>query len=209
MKQQNVEPAAAKTSALERLAVDWRSVGRHLSLYLCAAFLAAGTLAGASIQFEATQIGTTGGGDRVFQYSYFVDGTFSVNQELDIRFDPALYRDLSNAVAEPGFDVLLFQPNNPPGSFGDFSALALVNNPSLAQPFRVDVTYLGSGQPGAQPFFINTFNSNGQIIGSESGFTTPPSGDAVVPEPGTRELSGVALIVVCAYLLTLRRARLT
>lgn len=210
MKQRNVEYTAAETSPLKQLGANLQNVGRRLAFFLGAAFLAAGSLAAASIQFEATQIGTTGGGDRIFRYSYIVDEMFSVNQELDIRFDPALYRDLSNAVAGPGFDVLLFQPNNPPGSFGDFSALALVNNPSLAQPFTVDFTFIGLGLPGSQQYFINTFDSSGQMTGPPRiGLTTPVSGGpALVPEPGTREISGVTLVVACVWLLTRRRERL-
>src|SRR4051794_28013889 len=85
------------------------------------------TLPAAVINFTVTNVGAN-----VFRYNYTVSAvTFQANQELDIRFDPALYSTLTSGVAPSGFSLDLFQPNNPPQAFGDYSAVALVNNPSL------------------------------------------------------------------------------
>lgn len=167
-----------------------------------------GTLAAATIQYEVTELGTPG----AYRYTYSLSGRLDKNQEIDIRFDPTLYTNLRNGVAGSDFDVLLFQPNNPPGTFGDFSALALVDNPLLL-PFLVDVTYLGIGLPGAQPFFINTYETlptggPGNFIGSELGVTMPVGGGSGIPEPGTFSISAIGAAVGGACYL-MRRRRVT
>jgi hypothetical protein len=131
----------------------------------------------------------------LYQYTYTISGySFAANQELDIDFDPALYGTLSNGVAPSGFDLLLFQPNNPPQAFGEYSALALTNNPSLIGTFSVEFTYLGSGVPQAQTFNIYDdnfvpFHGTGSVVASG---TTVLMQVAVAPEPATGWLlSGV------------------
>src|SRR5215831_7571648 len=80
----------------------------------------AGTLGAITIDFQASSLG-----QGLYRLDYLVSGIqLQMNQELDIRFDPALYGSLSNGVAGPDYDLLLLQPNNPPGVFGDYSALA-------------------------------------------------------------------------------------
>jgi hypothetical protein len=90
-------------------------------------------------------------------------------------------------MAPDDFDVLLLQPDNPPGSPGVYSALALVDNPLLG-PFSVDFTFLGSGAPGAQPFFINQLDASGNLVSSEGGSTTP------IPEPATVVFGFITLL---------------
>ena len=186
--------------------------------------LVAFNLTATSIQYQVTTNGLTG------TYRYFVSG-FVANQpcpnnmalqcrnELDILFDSAIFGQLSNGVAPAGFDLLLFQPNNPPQAPGVYSALATVNNPSLAGTYSVDFTT----NPGAlsesacpstpkfcQQFSVNSFDSNGffegvaePATGSPSEVTTPlVSG---VPEPASFLLSGAALMVRGAV-LALRRS---
>src|SRR5215218_9779061 len=92
-----------------------RGIARSLPL-LFAAFLTIGSGAGATIQYDVSQIGSTGGGFPVYRYTYIVNGIFAADQEIDIRFDAALYGDLRNGFAGSDFDLMLFQPNNPPGS---------------------------------------------------------------------------------------------
>jgi hypothetical protein len=169
-------------------------------LVLWAGLLAANVFAG-SISFEASRLpsGTSGATseERLFRYSYFVnDITFAANQELDIQFDPALYGGLFNGLAGAGFLVTLLQPNNPPGFFGDYSVLALSADASLAGPFRVDFSFLGTGLPGAQPFLINEYDASGRFLRTmESGVTTP-SGSTAVPEPG-----GLSTCAICGLVL--------
>jgi hypothetical protein len=126
---------------------------------------------------------------------YFLDAlTVQQDMEVDIRFTPALYGVLSNPVAPAEFDLLLLQPNNPPGAFGDYSLLALVDNPPLSGPFSVDFTFKGPGLPGAQPFFINLIDPvSGDVTRLDSG-STIPSGGTAVPEPGTFLWGGAGLL---------------
>ena len=171
--------------------------------------LFAATLHAAAIQVQVTPLGGTS-----FRYTYSLSGfTFlanqNVNQALDIRFDPALYGTLSNAVVGSGFSSLLLQPNNPPGAFGDYNALAQVNNPSLAGPFSVDFIFKGLGLPGgAQPFEVDEFDKSGNFLRTVPGGSglTAPLGSAV-PEPGSFSLACVALLMSGA-LWTVRRRRL-
>ena len=70
------------------------------------------------------------------------------SDELDISFDPTVFTEISNGVAPPDFDLLLFQVNNPPGAQGDYSALAVVDHASLAGTFSVDFSYIPGTIPG-------------------------------------------------------------
>lgn len=144
------------------------------------------------VGFQVSNLGTN-----LFRYTYFLSGvTFPANQELDVFFDPLLYGSLSNGKAPSGFDVLLVQPNNPPGTFGEYSVLALVNNPSLAGTFSVDFTFLKPGQqPGPQPFAIGTFSTNGfNNIPGSPGVTTPQAATNV-PEPTSLLLAAVGILM--------------
>ncbi len=157
------------------------------------AVLVTGILPAATIQFDVTGLGSNS-----FRYNYFVSGTtFQANQELDIRFDPARYSNLSNPVAGSGFKASVFQPNNPPGVFGDYSALALTNNPSLAGPFSVDFSFSGPGQPGSQPYSINQFDQGGNFVSTiETGVTSPRVPTTGVPEPASVTLCGISVFLI-------------
>ena len=165
--------------------------------------LLAGSLSAATITFQTTDLGSN-----QVRFTYTVTNfVFTVNQELDIEFNPATYVSLSNGVAPTGFDVLLLQPNNPPGTSGDFSSLALVANPGTG-PFRVDATLVAGHQPGPQNFSINQLDANGVITGVvASGTATPVT--AAVPEPATLPLVGLALIAGPASLAVRRRLKRT
>jgi hypothetical protein len=150
-----------------------------------------------SISLQAGTVGFTvsplGGSN--FRYTYdFTSLSLQANQEVDIRFSPSLYSTLTNGIAGANFSLALFQPNNPPGSFGDYAALALINNPPLTGPFRVDFTFLGTGTPGSQPFFINQYDTAGNFLRvADSGNTTPPGGN--VPELATWLLGTAGLVL--------------
>lgn len=162
---------------------------RMVSLTILAGCLAA-QLSAATIGFLVSNLGGNS-----FRYTYSITGMFQANQELDILFDPTLYGTLSNGKPLPGpdFSLMLFQPNNPPGSFGDYSLTALVNNPSLAGPFSVDFTYLGPVPPGpgSQPFQL--FDANFNLI--QSGVTMPQGSSGGVPEPGSFSLGAMGLLL--------------
>ena len=163
----------------------------------------AGSMSAAAITFQTTNLGSN-----QVRFTYTVtDFVFSVNQELDIEFNPAVYMSLSNGVAPAGFDVLLLQPNNPPGTAGDFSSLALTANPGTG-PFRVDATLVAGAQPGPQNFSINQLDGSGVITGVVASGTTAPVVSAV-PEPATLPLVGLALIAAPAWLAVRRRLKRT
>jgi hypothetical protein len=144
------------------------------------------------IKYSDTNIGTTVFGDTIYRYTFTVSGiTLQANQELDIRFNPALFKTLSNPTGGSGFSVLVLQPNSPLGDTGVFSALALVNNPVLS-PFTVDVTYASAFDPGSQPYLVNQYDANHMFVSTiQSGFTVP----AATPEPSTFGLGGLMLAI--------------
>jgi hypothetical protein len=155
----------------------------------------------AAIQLQVTNLGLNS-----YRYNYTLSGfALQANQELDIRFDPAIYTGLSNGVAPSDYDLLVLQPNNPPGTAGDYRAFALVNNPSLAGPFSVDVTLQNGASPDSQPFFVNQYSQAGLLLSSTAGgFTTSVS---TVPEPATLSLGFLALIIGGAARALRRRSR--
>jgi hypothetical protein len=146
-------------------------------------------------------------GSSMLQLTYLLSNfSLVANQELDISFDPTLYGTLSNGTAPSGFLLNLFQPDNPPGAPGDFSALAL-SGASVTGSFSTDVVYFGSGQPAAQSYSINQFNTDGSFASEvTSGFTTPSS-DTAVPEPGSFWLGGVGFMIVAGWWFIRRRSR--
>ncbi len=134
-----------------------------------------GPLTAASITTNST-VSTNGSGDTVYHYVYTLVGDpLLLNQEVAIGFAAGSYGLLSNGVAPAGFDLLLFQPNQPVGADGRYSALALVDHLSLSGEFSVDAVFLGSGTPGPQLFTINQLDAQGGIV----------SLDLSAPEPGT------------------------
>jgi hypothetical protein len=181
---------------------------RQLPRILLLSALLAFSLPAATIQYQVSTDGTTG------TYQYFVSG-FVANQacpdntaiecsnEIDIAFNPTVFDQLSNGVAPAGFDLLLFQPNNPPQAPGDYSALAVVNNPST-EPFSVGFTFNPGTSAGVscsssadfcQNFSIESFDSNGFFEGfAQTGTTTPVVSGA--PEPVSVMLSGIGLLIL-------------
>jgi len=150
---------------------------RAACLLAVSAAATAGSLSAASVTFQISNLGSND-----FRYDYLVSGIqFTQNEEFDVRFDPTLYGTLSNGQAPPGFDLLLLQPNNPPGTPGDYSAMALINNPSLSSGFHVTVHYLGTGTPGSQPYFINQLDASGRLLSVVDSGNTVAVG--AVPEP--------------------------
>jgi hypothetical protein len=146
-------------------------------------------------------------GSSVLQLTYLLSNfTFEANQELDIQFDPSQYGTMSSGQAPSAFELNLFQPNNPPGAFGDFSAFT-ATGASVSGPFSVDVVYFGSGTPGPQAFSVDQFNADGSFASEvTSGFTTPDSNSAV-PEPGSCWLGGIGLMVGAGWWLIRHRSR--
>ena len=177
-------------------------------ILLLSALLAGSLYASPIVQYQVITNGTTE------TYKYFVSGfDFLANQELDIQFGQLgssnVFGHLSNGKAPAGFDVMLFQPNNPPQAPGDYTALALVDHPSLSGTFSVDVTLIGTGvQAGAgvqgpQLFTISQFDSNGMFVSLLASGSTQLAGSAT-PEPASFLPCGMALVI--AGIFSARRA---
>ena len=136
--------------------------------------LLAGSLSAGTIKWQTLDLG-----NNEYRLQYSVSQiVLLANQELDILFDPAVYRQLSNPVVPAGLDVLLLQPNNPPGTAGDFSMLALNDNPDLSGGFFLDVMTFATAGLTEQRFEINQLNSQGVVVSTiDQGLAT------AVPEP--------------------------
>ena len=170
------------------------SMHRQLPRILSFSTLLAFSLSASPIvQFQITTHGNTE------TYQYFVSGVdFLANQELDIQFGQIgpnnVFGQLSNGKAPAGFDVLLFQPNNPPQAPGDYTALALVDHPSLSGTFSVDVTLTGAGVPGPQFFTISQFDSNGMFVSLLASGNAQLAASAA-PEPASFLPCGMVLVI--------------
>jgi hypothetical protein len=209
-------------------AMRWR-----LAFILLTSTVLSVNLSAVTIVFQESANGSTAGSTGSYEYEISgfdflanapcvnpIDSTATLcSDELDINFNPAVFSAISNGVASGGvapFDwsLILFQPNNPPLAQGDYSALAEVNNASLAGIFSVAFTLTGGTSPLAPPFpsqswSISQFDSNPNdvngngvsIFGNFEG--TLASGNTVnsVPEPSSFMLSGTALVLALAVLM--------
>ena len=158
-------------------------------------------LIAASITTSISTLGTNGSGDTVYHYVYtLVDVQLQLNQELEIRFDAAQFRELSHGLAPDMFDLLLFQPNNPLGAPGRFSAVANAGNLS-GGVFSVDASFFGAGSPYVQEFFVNQLDAQGIFL-----LGTVTSGLTAIPEPGTRWL-GISGMLAAGIMKAMGRLR--
>ena len=157
----------------------------HYSLCLCA-LLTAGVSYAGSIEYTVS----AGSAPNSERYTYYVSRiSLMANQELDILFSPTLFSALANGDAGSGFDLELFQPNNPPGTVGHFSAFALVDHTPILSPMSLDVFYIGANRPTSLPFRINQFDTTGKFVATiDSGVV---SATQAAPEPGSFVLVGV------------------
>jgi hypothetical protein len=180
----------------------WRFSGIVRIVLLLALGGASGTkLAAGTIWYDIQDLGAN-----AYRYSYSLSSfDFRLGQELEIRFTVDLYGSLSNGVAGTDFDLLVMQPNSPPGSSGIYSALALADHASLEGPFQVDVVYLGTGRPGAQWYWVNEFDDNGEITVVEAGRTVLVG--TIVPEPEAWLLAVTGALLCMLYAAVRRRVR--
>ena len=168
-----------------------RGVNWSLLLLPVWTILLAGQLAAGTVGYQVSGLG-----GNVFQYEFFPSNLgLLAYQELDIQFDPTFFGSLFNGVADSDFRLLLLQPDNPPGAVGDYSALALVDSPSLAGPFSVDVRWLGSGVPGELPYFLHQFDASGYNLGTIGSGSVDLVGSVETPEPASWLLGGIGLVI--------------
>jgi hypothetical protein len=150
-----------------------------------------------TITYQATDLTDTTLGEDLWQYSYILSGfNFGPNFGFDIFFPLSvgyLFGDLQANPLAPNadWDVVTLQPDPSLPDDGALDALALVNNPSLADAFTIAFIWRGNGTPGAQPFEI--FDDTFAVI--DEGITIP-AGGTPVPEPTSIVLllSGAALL---------------
>jgi len=161
--------------------------------------------AGTVIAYDVTSLGIMNG-LAAYRYTYTITGLdLLADQELDLQFDPQKYGSLFNGFAGAGFDLLLFQPNTPPGARGDYSALALISHPSLGGRFSVDFTWLATSPPGAQPFQI--FDDSGALSIEIGSGATAPLVVSTTPEPGTFAAAALSSLILVAGMGLHRRRR--
>jgi hypothetical protein len=165
-----------------------------------------GTTFAGTIKYEVLPLGGSS-----YQYTYDLNGfTFQANEQLDIRFNPTLFASLWNASAPAGFDIQLLQPNNPPGDYGDYSALATMNNLSGSGSFTVDVSYFGAGLPGPQPFFINQFDADGFYLATtDAGMTMDANAGITTDAPEPSSLCLVSALALFGAAWQIRRCKLS
>jgi len=141
------------------------------------------------ISYTAINLADINPGEDLWTYKYQVtDASFASGEGFSIFFDPTLYGavDLNPPPVNGDWDILTTQPSTTLPAPGIYDALALIDSPSLADPFQVSFTWLGTGVPGDQSF-----------VRYDAGFTTIASGTTVpVPEPSTLSLMLVALGVL-------------
>ncbi len=176
-------------------------------LSLWSVLLSAGSVSAATIGYEVTHLS-----GNLWEYQYSVSDlsgiTFLANETtIDINFDQSLYGTLSNGVTNSDFDLVLLQPpSQPPGAPGQYSAQALIDNPSLTGDFSVEFQYLGTGTPGSQPFTIDNYDpTTGFLMGTVArGTTSLPD---TVPEPSVLLMCCAGFVAIA--LLRWRRLRLS
>ena len=163
-----------------------RAVGRWLVAFAWTG-LAAATAQATVITGEATNIGGA-----VWRYEFALSSfTYGADAGFTIYFPLAIVSALTNGSAAADWDLLLLDPDSPPGADGGFDALSLVASPSLS-PFRVDATVAGGNPPPlALRFEIYRLSPSFEIL--ETGFTSDPGG-AAVPEPGSAVLAGLGAL---------------
>ncbi|MEP6715055.1 MAG: hypothetical protein ABJC09_05750 [Terriglobia bacterium] len=168
---------------------------------LCAAVSAT---ASPIITYQVTPPGVSSPGN-VYHYSFQIAGNdFFAGEELDIEFGVSQFTRLQFGQAGQDFDLLLLQPGSPPGAPGEYSALALVDNPLLTPgSFGVDVTQVGQGPVSQLPFFLYDDRASVSLL-IDSGVAT--SAAAATPEPATLPCSAAGFLSLAIYIR--RRARL-
>jgi hypothetical protein len=143
------------------------------------------------IEYTAVDLADVVVGEDLWRYDYAVSGyAFAQHEGFDIFFAPDRYADLAATSPNPvDWDVIVIQPDLVLPDDGIYSAIANVTNPSLALTFSVEFVWTGSGMPGTQPFEVNQYDAQHDLIQQQTGTgRTQPLGG--VPEPATLLLLG-------------------
>lgn len=168
-----------------------------LLLAVLAAPLAAPLAASAlQIRFEAEDLADAGPGSDLWRIRYRVsDLEVAPFRGFSVFFDPALARDLQDPPPPPSaaWDSITLQPDLALPADGIYDAIALVAGASLDADFVLDFVWLGGpAGPGAQPFSVNQFDSNGNLLEVlATGSTVPEPSSALLAALGLGLLGGV------------------
>ncbi len=164
-------------------------------LLLLGWIVTAASMRATTISYEVSQVGLDKSGDMLYNYTYNVSGlTLQSTQGLDLYFDPTIFATLSDPVAGPAFQTVLAQPNNPPGTPGDFGLMPYADNTVVTGPFSVDFTLVGSATPGSQDYTITQYLPGGIAVGVIASGTTVPANVVATPEPSSMFFTGLALL---------------
>lgn len=170
----------------------------RLSL-VCVTFLAVFTPSAQAVAIEYA-VAPLGGDSWRYDYTITNIGLPATFDELTVYFDVSQYTLLANALAPPGWDLIVVQPDAGIPSNGFYDALSLFGAPGDAtlSGFSVSFTYLGSGTPGAQLFELID-SSDFSLV--QSGTTQLPGPVIGVPEPSTLSLMLLAGLLVMVWTL--------
>ena len=158
--------------------------------------------------FDATDLDDAlGPGGDLWEYTYRARGfAFAADQGFSVEFDPALHAALGDPppAVGPDWDLVVLQPDAGLGRAGLYDAVAQTDGASVAQPFAVRFVWLGAPgtQPGAQPWSLNQFDAQGNLLDVlATGITVPEA-------PWQAALAGIALGALCAARTGPKRRRL-
>jgi hypothetical protein len=180
------------------LSRGWRALSRHILIGATAACAMAADAA-IVVQYHTTALG---GG--LWRNDYTLEGVAPLGgfDGVTIYFDAGSYAQLADALAPPGWDVLVVQPDSGVPADGLLDLLnlgGLLTGDVGTIAFSVDFEYLGLGAPAPQRF---------ELYQTTPFFEVVAQGDTVqandVPEPATGAL---VLLALSGAMLRARSAR--
>jgi len=162
------------------------------ALALAMTMLTSSAAAAATLTYEAQDLPDVVPGTDLWRYIYTLsDVSLSNAQGLQVFFDVSSFSQLANAVpdaSDPGWDVLLLQPDTSLPADGVFDALSLASHPAPVV-FSVDYAWTGVGSPATQTFALYDLVAD-QVEVFETGVTQSATNS--VPEPAIGVLFGIA-----------------